>query len=87
MIQLLPVGRDVLVMFCMQLITLERSMHFSESQFWTSTQLIKCENRDVMEGIVFMKTKYKEAGDAFTIGGIQNDGLPRKSQMSVLSSG
>ena len=33
--------------------------------FWTSTQWINCENRDVMESMVFMKVKYKRAGMEF----------------------
>jgi hypothetical protein len=39
--------------------------NFNESQFWPATQWINCENRDVMEGIVFMEIKFKEAGMKF----------------------
>jgi hypothetical protein len=50
MIQLFPVGLDVLyAVDCTGAIS-----NFNESQFWASTQWINCENRDVMEGIVFM---------------------------------
>ena len=50
-IQLFPVGPDVLYAVDYT----GAISNFNESQFWTSTQWIKCENRDVMEGIVFMK--------------------------------
>ena len=51
MIQLLPVGLDVLyAVDCTGAID-----NFKEVQFWTSTQWINCENRDAMDGIAFMK--------------------------------
>jgi hypothetical protein len=61
MIQLFPVGLDVLYAVDYT----GAISNFNESQFWTSTQWINCENRDVMEGIVFMKQKYKEEGMSF----------------------
>jgi hypothetical protein len=61
MIQLFQVGLDVLYAVDYT----GAISNFNKSQFWTSTQWINCENRDVMEGIVFMKQKYKEEGMSF----------------------
>jgi hypothetical protein len=81
MIQLFPLGLDVLyaVDYTGEI------DNFNESQ-WT----IKCKNRDVIEGIVFMKIKYKEAGMEFKCFHNRrhpNYGLPRIPQISTLQSG
>ena len=84
-IQLFPVGLDVL--YAVDYTgAIDNS---NEAQFWTSTQWVNCENRNAMEGIVLMNTKYftrRQAwsSNAFTTGGIQNDGLPRILQISML---
>jgi hypothetical protein len=72
MIQLFPVGLDVLYAVDYT----GAISNFNESQFWTSTQWIKCENRDVMEGIVFMKQKYKKEGMSFKC--FHNRGHPER---------
>jgi len=72
MIQLFPVGLDVLYAVDYT----GAISNFNESQFWTSTQWINCENRDVMEGIVFMKKKYKTAGMKFEC--FHNRGHPER---------
>jgi len=72
MIQLFPVGLDVLYA-----VDYTGAIdNFNEAQFRTSTQWINCENRDAMEGIVFMKTKFKEAGMAFKY--FHQSGEPRR---------
>jgi len=72
MIQLHPVGRDVLYAVDYT----GAISNFNGCQFWTSTQWINCENRDVMEGIVFMKQKYKEDGMSFKC--FHNRGHPER---------
>ena len=69
MIQLFPLGLDVLyaVDYTGEI------DNFNESQ-WT----IKCKNRDVIEGIVFMKIKYKEAGMEFKC--FHNRGHPERGK-------
>ena len=72
MIQLFTVGLDVLyAVDCTGAIS-----NFNECQFWTSTQWINCENRDKMEGIVFMKQKYKKEGMSFKC--FHNRGHPER---------
>ena len=34
---------------------------------WTQTEWLSCENKDVMEGIVHMKSKYKKARAIFDL--------------------
>jgi hypothetical protein len=72
MIQLFPAGLNVLYAVDYT----GAISNFNESQFWTSTQWINCENRDVMEGIVFMKQKYKTAGMSFEC--FHNRGHPER---------
>jgi hypothetical protein len=70
--QLFPVGLDVLYA-----VDYTGAIdNFNESQFWTSTQWSSCENRAVMEGTVFMKIKYKEAGMEFKC--FHNRGHPER---------
>jgi hypothetical protein len=75
MIQLLPVGLDVLYA-----VDYTGAIdNFTDVQCWTSTQWINCENRDVLGGIAFMKLKCKEAGmessSALTTEGIWSGSL------------
>jgi len=39
--------------------------NFNECEKWTQTEWLTCENKDVMEGIMHMKVKYKTAGMVF----------------------
>ena len=39
--------------------------NFNECEKWTQTEWLNCENKDVMEGIMFMKNKYKKAETLF----------------------
>ena len=39
--------------------------NFNECEKWTQTEWLNCENKDVMEGIMFMKSKYKKAETLF----------------------
>ena len=37
----------------------------NECEKWTQTEWLSCKNKDVMEGIMHMKSKYKQAGTIF----------------------
>jgi hypothetical protein len=39
--------------------------NFNECEKWTQTEWMTCENKDVMEGIMYMKAKYKNAKKKF----------------------
>ena len=39
--------------------------NFNECERWTQTEWMTCENKDVMEGIMYMKAKYKNAKKKF----------------------
>jgi hypothetical protein len=73
MVQSLPVELD----FCVYAVGYTGAIdNFNDVQYWTSTQWINCENRDVMEEIAFMKAKYKEAGGGFKF--FYNRGHPER---------
>ena len=57
--------------------------NFNDVQYRTSTQWINCENRDVMEGIAFMKPKHKGAGMGFEYASEDTQGCKAKSRKTT----